>query len=129
MAQQTYKVEYPNLYWEMKVVIDEDAITTWEKKDKSNYTTSECIKEMVQFWTGWESELEDNEGDYTKTFLQSLGAECCRIIVANGYNLYGLVSEFEDKEGWCKMDGSCGIKIVECDEVNIPNSSFTVSNV
>lgn len=126
MAIVTYIVEYSDVMWEMKVALDEDATTPWQKKDKSFFTLKECIKEMVEFWTDWESDVEENEGDYTKTFLQSLAIECYRIIVSNNYNTFGVISEFDDKEGWCKMDGSFGIKIIDCDDVNFSNSSFEV---
>lgn len=43
--------------WEMRVQIDEEK-------------TKDAIKEMVEFWCGYEFRLALNEGNYLKTFLQ-----------------------------------------------------------
>ncbi len=64
------------------------------------------IKQMVEFWSNWERPLEENEGDYTKTWLKSLALfilERGRIPSGDGWNI---------DEGWCKLDGTFGIKVL-----------------
>lgn len=58
------------------------------------------IKEMVEFWSDWESDLEYNDGDYTVTFLKSLAMFMLRNSRIP-----------KDDEGWVPFDGSCGITI------------------
>jgi len=58
------------------------------------------IMGMVEFWSDWENDLEDNDGDYTQTWLKSLA----RFIVNKG-------RAPSDDEGWAPLDGSCGIKL------------------
>lgn len=58
------------------------------------------IKEMVEFWMGWEDAVEDNDGDYTKTWLQNLAL----FIIRNG-------RPPSDDEGWVPLDGTHGITI------------------
>lgn len=62
---------------------------------------AEPIKEMVEFWTNWEEKVEDNKGDYVKTWLQNLAI----YIIRNGHP-----PDTED-EGWYPMDGSHGITL------------------
>ena len=59
------------------------------------------IKQMVEFWSGWEYDLRENDGDYTKTWLKML---------ANF--LLERRREPDLDEGWCKLDGSFGIKLL-----------------
>ncbi len=66
---------------------------------------------MVDFWTGSKSKLIDNDDNYTRTFLKMLCEECICLGAGKNFSLYGIISEFKDNEGWCKMDGSTGIEI------------------
>lgn len=53
-----------------------------------------AIREMVEFWTGWESDLESC-GDYTTCWLKKL----VHHILVNG-------KAPKDEEGWYPLDGS-----------------------
>lgn len=59
------------------------------------------IKQMVEFWSNWEWHLKENNGDYVRTWLKSL----VLFILENGRVPYS-------DEGWCKLDGSFGIKLL-----------------
>ena len=61
------------------------------------------IKQMVEFWMNWEFKLRENNGDYTKTWLKMLA-----IFILKRQRIPN------DDEGWCKFDGSFGIKIPYC---------------
>jgi len=53
-----------------------------------------AIREMVEFWAGWESDLEAANGDYTKCWLTKLA----RHILYHG-------SSPRDEEGWYPLNG------------------------
>lgn len=111
---KTYKVTR-GLFsdWEMTVVIDH------EKANKH-------IKEMVEFWHGWEKRMKDNNDNYTSIFLKQLGFEVFYQIMSEGYNLTGILYLFsEGHEGWCRMDGTFGITIISVDESDIDEDDFS----
>jgi len=113
-----FKITHDWLTWELEVEIDEAK-------------AQPAIKEMVEFWMGWENALDENEGDYTKTFLQNLARECITIAIANNFNMRGIISAFNDgkREGWTPMDGSQGIKITGVDLYNFERSEFSIEEV
>jgi len=78
------------------------------------------MKEMILFWNGGAERLQDNDGDITKTFLQQLAREITIIQISNNYNIKGVISEFNNMEGWMAMDGSSGIKIMYVDNPPFP---------
>lgn len=120
MAKNTYVVTYDPLYWSCTIAIEDEV---------NGKSTLEAIKQMVEFWTDWEQLLEDNSGDYTKAFLQQLARQAFLICAGNNYNTFGVVEEFKDMEGWCVMDGSCGITIVSTDDYEALHSDFSISKL
>ena len=110
--KKTYKIVGDNL-WEMSVEIDHIIANPW-------------IKNMVEFWGNWESKLENNNGDYTITFLKMLAAECMRIAMSNPFG--SVESQFNNLEGWCSMDGKFVIKIIDVDDLEIDEDSFDIYN-
>jgi len=118
MNKKTYTVNYEPIGFSIDVEID-------HKKTGETWT-NELIKLMVEHWTGSEDLLNSVGGDYTKAFLKQLCRECFRLVVANNYNLYGVVSEFEDSEGYCNMDGTYGIKITRVSKVNYNLDGFLI---
>lgn len=115
--KKTYTVEYGPTGWECTIEIDETP------------NTLECIKIMVEFWTDWEHRLFINDDDYVKTFLQQLAREINYIQAEYNYNLIGVKGEFENREGWSKMDGSYGIEIMEIDDFEFSHSEYVVMPV
>ena len=58
------------------------------------------IKEMVEFWLGWEDAVSNNNGDYTRTWLKNLA----KFIIRN--------QELPlNNEGWTLLDGTYGITV------------------
>ncbi len=117
MAKKTYTVTYIPQDWDCTVEIEDEV---------NGVATLDLIKQMVEFWTDWESLLDDNDGDYTRAFLQQLARQAFLICVGENYNTYGIVEEFNDLEGWCKMDGSQGIKITNTDDFDAAYSDFHI---
>jgi len=123
--KQQFKVSYGWMDWEMKVEID-----------FNNSDVMKNIKDMVEFWSEWEDRLDCNDGDYVKTFLQQLGQKVFFMINECG-SLYSLLNHFDwdfkwgnsGEEGYCKMDGSKGIKIIDVDSWGIDKDEFDVENI
>lgn len=62
---------------------------------------ADLIKDMVNFWSGAEDRLEENDGNYTNAWLKMLG-----MFILNNRR------PPDGDEGWCKLDGKFGIKIL-----------------
>lgn len=62
-----------------------------------------AIKEMVEFWSGYEDRLREAKGDYTQAFLGYVARFCCRNNRPPG----------KDDEGWYPLDGSHGIETAD----------------
>lgn len=118
--KKTYIVNQNDILATAKVQIDFSKINKYGDQE---YTITEGIKDMVEFWSDWEFRLALNDGDYTKTFLKDLLKELCLIYFGSNcnYNLYGLKEEFNNKEGYCKIDGSYGITLLQFDPPEILN--------
>jgi hypothetical protein len=98
-----YNIQYGagEVDWNCEVEIDEEL-------------AKEPIKEIVEYWAGWQKWLKINDGDYTKTFLEDLGRILVRLSIS--LTLEGILGHFETREGYCPLDGTCGIKIISVDE-------------
>lgn len=57
-------------------------------------TSQQAIKEMVEFWAGWEARLEESYGSYQTAWLTMLA----RYLILNGKIPC-------DEEGWVNLDG------------------------
>jgi hypothetical protein len=123
MSAQQYKMGYRFAsFWNCSLEIDEEFQYTTESGEIR--TCKQDIVEMVEFWTGWESRLDDCDGDYTKAFLKQLARKILCIVMATGYNTGGIIEEFEELEGWQSMDGSKGIAIIDMDDYPIDHDDF-----
>lgn len=122
--KKRYKIENNLLSWTAEVEIDEDFVI-----ENQPYTTKDIIIDMVEFWSNYEYRLELNDGDYIKTFLQNLAREILYIITEYNYNISGVISEFKNREGWCVMDGSKGIKIISIDDFEFELDNFEVEKI
>jgi hypothetical protein len=108
-----YKIQHTENYWEMEVEIDH------ENADKH-------IKDLAEFWAGWEHDLRVCGGDYTKLFLRNLAYKVWREMVSHDWSLNGVLSLFEGVEGWYQMDGTYGIRIISADSDPTGIHDFTV---
>jgi hypothetical protein len=68
-----------------------------------------------------------NDGDYTKTFIQQLAKTSFLFVISENHNLYGVLSDFAEGEGWYEMDGSYGIKIISVDDVEFNEDEFEIT--
>lgn len=114
MSKKSYNIEYGPTWWECTVEIDHTR------------ATDKVIRTMVEYWTGWEERLDNNDGDYNKTFLQQLAREINYIQIQDNVMLKGVLKEFENREGWLPMDGSYGIEITHIDDFTFEHNQYQV---
>lgn len=87
-----------------------------------NQKADQYIKQMVEFWSNWEWNLEENDGDYTKTWLKMLAMfilERGRIPSEDGWSA---------DEGWCKLDGSFGIKVLHWNKFEFDEGQIEITS-
>lgn len=77
----------------------------------------EELQEMHTFWMSHEERLAEFDGDLLYAVLSMIAKTALHEQFSNDYNLRGIISQFDyddggGLEGFCKMDGSHGIKIV-----------------
>jgi hypothetical protein len=121
-GKQKFKIEHDLLCWEAQIEIDFDFPDVMKE-----------IKEMVEFWSNWEDRLEDNGDDYVETFLKQLGLKL--LGMRNEYgSLQNVIEQFNwdgvhGEEGYCPMDGSKGIKIIDLDRLEFDYDDFDISSI
>ena len=85
--------------------------------------TQNDLHEINNFWGDSENRLFFANGDVLKVVLGLLYNTLLQLQVQEGnYNAQGVIGLFDwdhqkGQEGWPKMDGSMGIRILEIDEV------------
>lgn len=87
-----------------------------------NQKAEQYIKQMVEFWSNWEWNLEENDGDYTKTWLKMLAIfilERGRIPSGDGWSV---------DEGWCKLDGSFGIEVLHWNRFEFDEGQIDITS-
>lgn len=70
--------------------------------------TADHAKATLEFFT-WNY---DKEADPIDEVMKKYAIVAMNIATQEDYNEYGVISEFNDKEGFCKIDGSSGIKLI-----------------
>ncbi len=101
---QTYKLSYD-----------------WQEIARVEIDKEKCqplLKEMILFWMGGEEKIEDNGGNIVQTWLKQLGA----FIVRRGRAPDG-------DEGWTKLDGTYGIKILSCERWEVDEDSIEIESI
>lgn len=114
-----------------KVKVDCDASITVEI-DPEIMGTKE-LQEINNFWTGANERLLDS-GSIIDAVLSMLVCEALKIQSSHNCNLFGVVSAFDwskgkGVEGWPKMDGSDGIKIIDIDPFYFWDHSISIESV
>lgn len=69
----------------------------------------ELAKETLDFFT-WDYDQEANPIDEV---MKKYAMSVIRISTFENYNTYGVIEEFKKKEGFCSIDGSMGIKLID----------------
>jgi hypothetical protein len=108
------------------IEIDDNLIIPSLSKPEKPLTSFDDIRSMVDFWSNSKHYLFFQGNDYYKTFAQQLANEIFIILAAENLNLQGVVIAFANREGWCDMDGSWGIKILEVSNLSFDRMDFVV---
>ncbi|WP_035276512.1 DUF2528 family protein [Desulforegula conservatrix] len=116
-----YKIDYD---WkaEVRVEIDHDI------------ATEEKLKEINDFWIGAEDRVRQ-EGSVLNAVLKMLTRTCLLLQIEKGYNTVGIIEEFDwdtsngGIEGWPKMDGSFGFKLLRVDNLDFDETDMTISEI
>ena len=53
----------------------------------------------------------DKDADPIDEVMKKYAMKAIKIATFNGYNVFGVKEEFNDLEGFCKVDGSSGIEL------------------
>lgn len=118
MIEEVSKIKY-------KVELDNiDCSITVEINDDEN--TKQLMDMCNKFWFGYQQRLDDENGDITNTFLKLLCGTALSVQQTNDYNLYGVIQEFNDMEGWCRLDGSDGIKLTGIEWLTFTDEPMTI---
>lgn len=111
---QKFRVEHEPTGGEIDVQIDFDF--KYKLGDRE-VTVLECIVEMQSFFTDSEDRLEEADGDVVRAFLKQLCHKVMLMAIEYQRNASGIIRLFDDgEEGYCKMDGSNGIKLLSVDQ-------------
>ena len=112
-----YMVEHAPTGGSITVEIDFDFVRKMDETE--SWDMNRMIREMVEFWHGCEERLAENNGDYVKTYLIQLCSSCIELYDSLGVKK--LIQEVNDSEGYFKVDGSDGIKLIEFNEPEFDN--------
>lgn len=128
-GQKTFEVEQDWGNGSITVSIDFDKVFKLHPEAELKFTTMDMIKMMVEFWAGWKETLKECDNDYVRCFLMMLAKESFRVGMYHHWNEKGIISYFEEAEGWSNMDGSHGIKIKNFDNLSISFDDLTLKEI
>ncbi|PLY02746.1 MAG: hypothetical protein C0622_05195 [Desulfuromonas sp.] len=120
-----YRVDYDGGVAGITVEIDHDIMT------------EPALHEINNFWLDAEYRLANAKGDILMAVLVFLAQTSLIVQLEGDYNINGLIKRFDYDdpylsggiEGWPKMDGSAGIKIVRLDQHVFYHNDFNVKEV
>ncbi len=107
-----YVVEHEPTCGEIRIEIDFDFVNHYGDKA---FTMDEWLKELVEFWSGADFRLKENNDNYLHTFLKYLCPEVLSVQIEFNRGVSAVIKQFENREGWCALDGSAGIKLTSVD--------------
>lgn len=96
----------------------------WEAVVEIADDSTDKMKEQVQFWVHGEQWIKEADGDVELAYLRMLGQSL--IAESMQWNLYGILKEWENREGWYPLDGSGGVKLVSVDRWEFSDDDFQV---
>lgn len=113
MEKVKVTVEFPN-YFEVKVEFDK------------NQKTFDLCQEVNNFWTGAEQRLCDAEECIYQCVTRLIAHEIIRLHCRSYFytGVENAIKAFNDGiEGFPSIDGSCGIKLIYCDDFDLDEFS------
>lgn len=89
--------------------------------------TLEAMKEQLLFWMSGEDMIEAAGGDIEKAYLKMLAVELIHTSIE--WNIEGVKSQFEEKEGWAPLDGTKGVTLIRIDSWEFSEDDFFICEV
>lgn len=80
---------------------------------KLKLDTEKFSKDDAQMLLDFFSWDYDEEVDPVDEYMKKVAMKCIKVATFGNYSLQGVISEFEDLEGWPRMDGSNGITLLD----------------
>jgi Protein of unknown function (DUF2528) len=114
-----YIVEHDSTMGSITVEIDFDFI--FNPSGTEVWNMDRMIKEMVEFWSGSEYRLAENDGSYVNTYLIQLLKLCLGF--GSNISTEKLIELIDDEEGYLKVDGTDGIRLVQFTECYFDDQS------
>jgi len=94
---------------------------------RSDETTNN-MKEQLLFWGGGQERIDNQDGNIEQAYLKMLGEYLIAESII-GWTVKGLIDEWNDKEGWSKLDGSAGIKLLSCSNWEFETEEFFIDRM
>jgi len=113
VKSKIFKVQHDWSGWTVTLRINQDS------------STLDTMREMLLFWMGGQDRIDDCEGDVQTAWLLFFAQRA--IVESVQWNLQGVKSQFEQREGWAPLDGSCGIELIACDSLDFETDDFSVT--
>jgi len=57
--------------------------------------------------------------------LKKISIQCLSLSL-DGYNIYGVIEDFDNKEGFPKLDGSLGLKLITIDDFSLDEDNLSL---
>ena len=87
--------------------------------------TAEKANETLTFFT-W---IYDKGADPVDEVMKKYAIEAIKQATFNNYNEFGVITAFEDNEGFGRLDGSIGITLLEVTGYDFDESQLTLESV
>ncbi|MBI9052494.1 MAG: DUF2528 family protein [Bacteroidales bacterium] len=84
--------------------------------------TAELANLTLEFFT-WEY---NKEADPVDEVLKKIAIRCIEVASENDYNTYGVTDEFNNMEGYPKLDGSVGLTLTNVDAYKFDEDNLFV---
>lgn len=127
-GKKVFNIEHQPTGGEITVEIDFDKVNLTYGEVETPIL--ETIEVMVQFWTSSDQLIEEYDGDYVLAFLQNLCQKSLALQFEYYKNTEGVIRLFDNQEGYCAMDGSMGIKLLEVSEMELSDfEDYTIKEI
>lgn len=108
---KTYSFDYNNGDASVSFIVDTEIFT------------EEMAKATLEFFS-WD--YDDDEPPIDEV-MKKYAMQAIKIATFNDYNEFGVISEFEDLEGFARIDGSLGIKLTNVEKLDLDDFYLSVT--
>ena len=118
MAIKKIKVttEQSGIDWDCILEFDTEKTTEYHGKI---YTLEDSLKTSLNFFLGGKELLEDSDGDSYIAYARFIGQKI--LTHSMTWNDDGIINQFKNAEGYLRLDGSHGVKLISAGDFSIEN--------